>query len=272
MGSITDFLEDELLDHVFNAAYSPAAHLYLVLCTADPTDAATGASCNETADSDGYARTLIVFALPQSRRTTQISEIEFPQASGDYGSPITHWAIADSETHGAGNVLAHGSFADSKSISSGDTPTVGASEIYVEFTASEISDYLAEELLDHAFRNQSYGEPSTYVALCSEVVADADTGSTISEPSGGSYARVAVHVNGDPSPTWDVSSSGVVDNTHAIDFATASADWGTIVAVAIVDASSAGNLLFYANDMVDKDVGNGDTAQFAVGELDIQMT
>lgn len=38
MGSLTNYLELELLDHVLNnAAYTPAATLYLALATADPT-------------------------------------------------------------------------------------------------------------------------------------------------------------------------------------------------------------------------------------------
>lgn len=40
MGSLSDFAENELLDHLFNAAYSPASAIYLGLCTADPTDPA----------------------------------------------------------------------------------------------------------------------------------------------------------------------------------------------------------------------------------------
>ena len=51
MGSLSDYAELELLDHVFNAAYSPVATVYLALCTADPTDAGTGASMNECASS-----------------------------------------------------------------------------------------------------------------------------------------------------------------------------------------------------------------------------
>ncbi len=39
MGSLSDYAENELLDHLFNAAYSPVATVYLALCTADPTDA-----------------------------------------------------------------------------------------------------------------------------------------------------------------------------------------------------------------------------------------
>lgn len=275
MGSITDFLESELLDHVFNAAYTPAAAIYLALCTADPTDAATGASMNECANANAYQRTAITFSAAASRTVDQSAQVTFPQASGGGWGTVSHWTIVDTQTYGSGNVLAHGAFGASKTVSDGDTPSVAASEIDVAFSAGEISDYLANKLLDLAFRNQAYSAPDTYVALCDATVADDDTGSTISEPSGGSYARKQVNINGGASPTWDLAtgtSPAYVDNTDEIAFAQATGGWGTIVAVAIVDASTAGNLLFYDNAMTDKVVTTGDTAKFAAGDLDIQMT
>lgn len=271
MGSFTNFLEDELLDHVFNASYSPAATVYLCLCTSDPTDAATGASMNECANQYSYARTAITFAAASSGRVTQSGAVNFPQASGGGWGTVSHWAIADTNSYGSGNVLAYGAFSASKAINDGDTPSVADGQVYVEFSASEISDHLEDELLDHAFRNASYTSPDTYVALCTAVVASSDTGSSITEPAGGSYARVQVNVNGGASPTWDAASSQLVDNTHAISFTTATGDWGTITSVAIVDASSAGNLLFFDNTMTDKAVNNGDTAQFPIGDLDITL-
>ncbi len=36
MGSVSDFLEGKLLDHIFNAAYTPPGTVYLGLSTADP--------------------------------------------------------------------------------------------------------------------------------------------------------------------------------------------------------------------------------------------
>lgn len=272
MGSITDFLELELLDHIFNAAYTAPAAIYLVLCTADPTDAATGASCSETANAGGYARTAITVGVAASRVVTQDADVEFPQATGDWASPITHWCIADTGTYGAGNILAHGAFAASKSIYDNDTPKVASGEIDVTFSANEISDFLANELLDHVFNNAAYTSPDTYVALIiTTPVTDGMTGSTITEPSGGSYARKQVNINGGASPTWDLAAAGVVDNTHAITFVTATAAWGTIIAVAICDAATLGELLMYDNDMTDKSVGDGDTAEFAIGDLDMQM-
>ncbi|HEY4690299.1 MAG TPA: hypothetical protein VIK33_13370 [Anaerolineae bacterium] len=271
MGSLTDFAENELLDHVCNAAYTPVATVYLALATADPTDAATGASMSEVANSGAYARTAITFGAAASRRVTQSGVVTFPQASGAWGT-VTHWAIVDTGTYGSGNVLAHGAFAVGKSIVSGNTPSVASAEVYVEYSAGEISDYLANKLLDLMFRNTAYAKPDTYVALVTATVTDSNTGSTITEPSGGAYARKQVNVNGGASPTWDLAASSVVDNTHAVTFAQASASWGTVVGVAIVDAATVGNLLMYDNAMADQAVGSGDTVSFPIGDLDVQMS
>src|SRR5689334_21871545 len=111
MGSLSNYGENALVKHLFlEAAYSPAATLYLALATADPTEAATGASMNEVANSGSYARTAITFGAASSRRVTQSADVTFPTASGSWGT-VTHWAIVDSGTHGAGNVLSYGALA-----------------------------------------------------------------------------------------------------------------------------------------------------------------
>jgi hypothetical protein len=248
MGSLTDFSENKLLDHVLNTAYTPAATIYLALATADPTDTATGASANEVANSGSYARTAITFGSAASRRITQNATVTFPQASGSWGT-VSHWFIVDTATYGSGNVLAHGSFVASKAIVSGNTPSIASGETYIEFSAGEISDYLSNKLLDLMFKNVAYSRPSTYIALTTATISDSNTGSTITEPSGGSYARKLVNANGGSSPTWNLASAGIVTNNQQIDMATATASWGTITSIAIVDASSAGNSLFYDNGM-----------------------
>src|SRR5438105_15425163 len=126
MGSLSNYGENALLKHLTTeAAYSPATTLYLALATADPTDAATGASMNEVANSGSYARTAIAFGAAASRRITQNAAVTYPTASGSWGT-VSHWAIVDSNTYGSGNVLAYGSFAVAKSIVSGNTPTVAS--------------------------------------------------------------------------------------------------------------------------------------------------
>jgi hypothetical protein len=272
---MTNFAETELLDHVYNAAYSAAAAIYLCLCTADPTDAATGASMSEVADLYSYQRTAITFGAAASRVITQNADVDFPAASGGSWGTVTHWAICDNQTHGSGNVLAAGAFAASKTINDGNTPSVVSAEINVTISADEVSDYLALNWLDLMFRNQVFAAPATHVALCTATVADNNTGTTITEPGAGAYAREQVNVNGGASPTWDVAVEGdpsYVDNTHAVAFTTATASWGTIVAVAVCDAATVGNLLMYDNAMADQAVGDGDTAEFAIGVLDAQLS
>jgi hypothetical protein len=265
MGSISDYLENELLDHVFNAAYTPAATVYLALHTADPTDDGSGAEANYTS----YARAAITFGAASSRRVTQSGAVTFPKSTGG-SNTITHWSVFDASS--SGNMLAHGAFAASKSIVSGNTPSVASGEVYVEYSAGEISDYLSNKLLDLAFRNTAYSAPDTYLGLTTATISDSNTGSTVTEVSGGSYARVQVNPNGGSSPTWDAAASGVVDNTHDVSFPEATGSWGTVVALGIFDASTSGNLLFYDNDLTDQAVSSGDTVTFPAGDIDIQMT
>lgn len=268
MGSISNYLENELLDHVLNQnTYSPPSTVYLGLSTADPLDDGSGLS---EPSGGGYARQAITFGAASSRRVTQNADVTFPQATADWGT-ITHWALFDAAT--GGNMLAHGSLASSKNVVSGNTPSVASGEVYVEFSSGYISNYLANALLDFAFRNQSYTAPSTYVALTTATISDSDTGSTITEPSGNGYGRKLVNPNGGSAPTWGTVSGGTTDNDDNIDIGPASGgSWGTIVATALVDASTAGNLLFYDNGVTDQEVGDGDTYRFSAGDFDVSLS
>ena len=275
MGTITNFLENELLDHTFNkAAYTPATTLYLCLCTADPTDAATGASMNEVANANAYQRTAITFSAAASRTVDQSGDVTFPQATGSWGT-ASHWAIATSQTYGAGDCLAHGALSESKAIVNGNTPVVeaGSNDVNISFSAGYTSDYLANALLDFAFRNQTFTSPTTYLALTDATISDSDTGASISEPSGGAYARKLVYENTGGTPDWSLAASGAIDNTDEVAFTQATASWGTIVAAAVTDnaTTGAGNLLCYDNGVVDQAVGNGDTWKFPANDFDITL-
>lgn len=256
MGTLSDYSENALLNHLTtNAAYSPAATIYLALCTADPTDAGTGASMSEVANSGSYARTAITFGAASSRRVTQNADVTFPAATGSWGT-VTHWAIVTSGTYGSGNMLAAGAFASSFAVVSGNTRTVASGQVYVEITASTgASNYFANGFLDRMFRNQALTISANYVGLATAIVIDANTGSTITEVSGGSYARVQINTNGGASPAWGTVASGSVINGAAVNFPTPTGSWGTITSGVICDASTAGNLLWYMNDLTDQSVG-----------------
>mgnify|MGYP001563208888 CR=1 FL=1 len=130
--------------------------------------------------------------------------------------------------------------------------------------AGSKSDFLELELLDHVLGNAAYTAPVTvYVALYT--VAPSDTGGG-TEVTGGAYARVAVTNN---ATNWPAAAAGAKSNGTAITFPTATANWGTVVAFAILDAASAGNFLYWADLTINRVVNSGDTPSFAVGELDV---
>ena len=139
-----------------------------------------------------------------------------------------------------------------------------------------MSDYLENKVQDHVFRNTAYTVPTTiYIALYTAAPADAGGGT---EVTGGAYARVQVGPsltdwNGTHGNTTGVSSGtgGLVDNAADITFTTASASWGTVTHVGIMDAVTGGNLLFHGALTASKTVDNGDTFKFNAGDLDITL-
>lgn len=121
-----------------------------------------------------------------------------------------------------------------------------------------LSNYLENELIDHILRNAAYASPAAvWVALYTDDPTDADTGT---EVAGGAYARQAI--------TFGAPANGATDNTVAITFPNATANWGTITHIGIRDANVVGNLLFHGALTTPKAINIGDQAQFAIGELD----
>ena len=101
------------------------------------------------------------------------------------------------------------------------------------------SDYLEDKVLNHVFGGTNYTAPTThYVALYT--VAPTDTGGG-TEVTGGAYAR--------QTSTFNVSGTSptTATNAAAVEYPTATANYGTVVAVGIVDALTGGNVLAYAN-------------------------
>lgn len=128
--------------------------------------------------------------------------------------------------------------------------------------AGSKSNFLELELLDHVLGAAVYTAPGTvHVALYTAAPTDAGGGT---EVTGGSYARVGVTNN---ATNWPAAAAGAKSNGTVITFPTATADWGTIVAFAILDAGSGGNFLYWATLTANRDVLTGDVASFAIGTL-----
>ena len=133
-------------------------------------------------------------------------------------------------------------------------------------TGTALSDYLENLLLDHVLGKTTYtGPTTTYIAAYTVAPADAGGGT---EVTGGSYARVA-YTNS--VANWPNASGGSKSNANTIDFGTATANWGTIVAVAILDAVTAGNFMFYGLMVNSKTVNSGDGFRFLPTKLSVAL-
>lgn len=89
------------------------------------------------------------------------------------------------------------------------------------------------------------------------------------EVSAGGYARQAVSK---AAGSWSAPSGAgtrTIDNAAVITFGPASASWGTVDEVGIWDAATGGNLLYVGALAASKAIASGDSAQFAIGALDI---
>jgi len=260
-GSLSDFAELELLDHVLKVGeYTPPTHIYVALSTADPGESGAGIS---EPGVGGYARVQHdSWDAATGRATENTGTVTFPEATANWGT-ITHFALFDDPN--AGNMLAYGELVASKTINTGDNASFADGAINASFSAGGISDYLANKLLDHLFKVGAYDVPANiYVALCTAAISDSDTGTTITEPAS-NYARKQFN-------TWNTAAAGATSNNGAITFVQATDSWGTITHFCLVDASTAGNLLLYAEAETPKAVGNGDTVEFADTALAITLT
>lgn len=129
MAEMTDYLEDALLNHTFrNSAYTSPTNVYLALYTAAPSDAGGG---TEVANANGYAREAITFSAPSGGAVTNSNTMTFTASGGAWGT-ITHAAILDSGTHGAGNMLMWTDIS-SVVIGDGDSVTFSSSDVTVTF-------------------------------------------------------------------------------------------------------------------------------------------
>ena len=127
--------------------------------------------------------------------------------------------------------------------------------------AGSFTDYLEDKLLKHTFTNTAFTSPTAvYLGLFTSAPTDTGGGT---ELRGNAYARQAV--------TFAVSGTSptLATNSSAIEYPTATASWGTLVAVAVFDASTSGNLLIHGAFSAAKTITTGDILRINAGDLDI---
>lgn len=127
---------------------------------------------------------------------------------------------------------------------------------------SEFSDYSENLVINVLLRAASHtGAAAVYVGLYTSDPTDGNTGT---EVSGGSYARTAV--------VFGAPSAGISTNSSAVEFPQATASWGTVGWVGVLDAATGGNLICHSPLDVAKTIDTGDIFKIATGNLSITVS
>lgn len=127
MAEMSNYLENALINATLrNTSYTSPTTVYLALYTSDPTDADTGTEVSGNA----YDRQAITFGAPSNGVSTNSAAIEFPQATGSWGT-VAYVGIRDAST--AGNLLFHTALDASKTISTGDVFRIAIGSLSVAF-------------------------------------------------------------------------------------------------------------------------------------------
>lgn len=124
-----------------------------------------------------------------------------------------------------------------------------------------MSNYLENVLVNATLRGQTYTAPTTvYLALFTSDPTDAATGT---EVLNGGYDRQII--------TFAMPSNGAASNGADVIFPIASASWGTVTHIAIYDAQTAGNMLYYGQLTASKTIASGDQLRVAAGDITVTL-
>lgn len=124
-------------------------------------------------------------------------------------------------------------------------------------------------LAARAYLGKSLTIPATvYVAVTTTSPNATSTGVGLTEPTGGSYSRVAVTNN---TTNFSFDNYNAVYNTNDIVFPVATGFWGRLGYWALVDAATAGNVLAYGTLNPVATVVSGDRLTIVANSLSVAV-
>jgi len=136
-GTFSDYLENELLNHVFRTAtYTSASNLYVGLSLSTmagaTADAYTGTTVIGEVSGGAYVRKKCnTWDSSSAGATANTGAITFAQATADWGT-VKYFFIADRTT--LGNILVWGNLTTAKAVSSGDTLKFATGDLDITLT------------------------------------------------------------------------------------------------------------------------------------------
>jgi hypothetical protein len=144
---------------------------------------------------------------------------------------------------------------------------------------ASVTNYAQNKLIDALLRAQSLSAPATFYAALYTVAPTATSGSG-TEVTGGAYARQAITsslanwagTQGAGTTVASTGTSGTTSNNAQIQFPVATASWGTVVDLALLDALTAGNMWMFGTLGSSLAVSTGGQPTFAAATLTFSIT
>ena len=119
---------------------------------------------------------------------------------------------------------------------------------------------LANKLANATVAGVSYTSPSPVYAALYSVAPTVSTSGT--ELTGNGYSRQAA--------TFSTPVNGSISSTANVSFTASGGNWATTVAVAITDASTSGNIMYFQT-IAARNVKSGDTLTFEAGDITVSI-
>lgn len=268
MSSFSDYLENELIDHIFgSSSYPRPASLYLELFNEAPNDAGasglvvtgTGYPGRTAVTNDGTNFPAASMSGSFARKTNGVTyTIGTPSGLG--WGVVKGVGFYDAST--VGNFLAYAPLTAFVTASAGKRVKLLTGSFTITLSGTW-TPYLATRMLDHVFGGPNYAAPTgSHFALFGVGVGAA-------ELSGNGYARQNFANN---TSLFPAASGGSKANASEITFGPASADWTQATRAGIYDNSVGGNLLVSSTLTTSFTVLNTETATFDSGTFTVSLS
>jgi len=247
--AIARTLSGSLLDHVFgNTAYTPLGTIHVAVLTTSASDWTVGTGAVQSAGVARIALTnnLTNFPSAVTAGTLTSKGNGIAIAFGNAPANLTLVGFALYSAASAGVWLGGGTLNAPLAVSSGSPIRFDAGTMTIRGSsgAGEPSGFLFRRLLDLAFGSAAYAAPANIFGAYFTTAPSNAIGTGGVEPSVGAYARVSRANNTTNFP--NATGSAVATKTCATDiaFPNPTAPQGTVVAGGLIDAATAGNLLW----------------------------
>jgi hypothetical protein len=272
MSQLSDYVENKLVDMIRGQAWSLSATLYYALASAASDSAVTELSgtgyarVSFTRDLTNWSGTQGPGTTAASSGTTHITSnnvlINWGTAGSAWGT-ANYVVIYDAST--GGNIICYLPLPAPVVIATSDPVSIAIAGLNLSFGATGgCSDYLSNKLIDFIFRGQAFTFPATmYSALFTAVPNNAGGGTEVGSAIG--YSRVSYSgslanwagTQGAGTTVASTGTAGLTSNNAAVTFGSPTGSWGTLGWTAWFDASTSGNLLFWAPLTSSKTVASG---------------